>query len=327
MNRLLSGIAGLALAASCNVAASVQSAWSEVYPSRPIQAIVPFAAGGGIDIITRIFQPKMEEFLGQPLVIQNRPGAAGTIGTTSAARAAPDGYTLLFTLTPYVVNAHLYKQLPYDPLRDFAPISLIATTPNILAINPNVKATSVMELIHLAKAHPGTLNYGTVGLGSAFHLAGALFSVMADVNIVEVPYKGGPQAAADLLTGQVQIMFGNLPTLLPYIESGQLKALAVTSSKRLEIIPELPTVAESGVPGYEFETWFGVLAPAGTPQDKIHRLHEALRFAIESPDVIKLSAAQGTYLAGNTPEQFSTFLQEDMIKWGGVIRQTGLEPK
>jgi tripartite-type tricarboxylate transporter receptor subunit TctC len=327
MNKLFSGIAGLALAASCNVVIGAESAWSEVYPSHPIQAIVPFAAGGGIDIITRIFQPKMQEFLGQPVVIQNRPGAAGTIGTTSVARAASDGYTLLFTLTPHVVNAHLYKQLPYDPLQDFVPISLIATTPNILAINPNVEATSVSELIHLAKAHPGALNYGTVGLGSAFHLAGALFSVMADINIVEVPYKGGPQAAADLLTGQVQIMFGNLLTMLPYIESGRVKALAVTSSKRLAVIPELPTIAESGVPGYEFETWFGVLAPAGTSHEKTQRVYESLRFAIESPEVREASAAQGTYLAGTTPEQFSTFLWEDLAKWGEVIRQTGLEPK
>jgi tripartite-type tricarboxylate transporter receptor subunit TctC len=179
----------------------------------------------------------------------------------------------------------------------------------------------------LAKAHPGTLNYGTVGLGSAFHLAGALFGVMAEVNIVEVPYKGGPQAAADLISGQVQIMFGNLLTMLPYIESGQMRPLAVTSSKRLEVLPELPTIAESGVPGYEFETWFGALAPAGTSRETIQRVYEALRFAIESPEVIKLSAAQGAYLVGTTPEQFSTFLQEEMTKWGAVIRQTGLEPK
>jgi tripartite-type tricarboxylate transporter receptor subunit TctC len=314
-------IAFLASVTSGNVVAS-----AETYPSRPIQVIVPFAAGGGVDIIARIFQPKMEDFLRQPLVIQNRPGAAGIIGTNSVAKAAPDGHTLLFTLTPHVVNAFMYKQLPYDPLRDFAPISLIATTPNVLAVNQNVKANSVRELIDLAKVHPAALNYGTPGVGSAFHLAGALFGVMANVNIVDIPYKAGPQATADLLSGQVQIMFGNLLTLMPYMESGQVRALAVTSSKRLAVMPGLPTVSESGVPGYEFETWFGVLAPAGTPPDRIQRLYAALRQAIESPEVKNQTAAQAADLAGTAPEEFSNFLREEMAKWGRVIRQTGLEP-
>jgi tripartite-type tricarboxylate transporter receptor subunit TctC len=314
-------IAFLASVTSGNVVAR-----AETYPSHPVQVIVPFAAGGGVDIIARILQPKMEDFLRQPLVIQNRPGAAGIIGTNSVAKAAPDGYTLLFTLTPHVVNAFMYKQLPYDPLRDFAPISLTATTSNVLAVNPNVKANSVRELIDLAKAHPATLNYGTPGVGSAFHLAGALFGVMANVNIIDIPYKAGPQATADLLSGQVQIVFGNLLTLLPYMESGQVRALAVTSSKRLAVMPELPTVSESGVPGYEFETWFGMLAPAGTPPDRIQRLYAALRQAIESPEVRKQTAAQAADLAGTTPEEFSNFLHEEMTKWGRVIRQTGLEP-
>ena len=196
----------------------------------------------------------MQEYLGQSLVIENRAGAAAIIGTNFVAKAPPDGYTLLFTLNPHVVNAYLYKQLPYDPLRDFAPISLIATTPNVLAVNSNVKAASVKDLIALAKAHPGTLNYGTAGVGSPFHLAGALFNVMADVSIVDVPYKGGPQATLGLIGGQVQLMFGNLFNIMPYVKSGQVRALAVTSAKRLAVIPELPTISESGVPGYEFES-------------------------------------------------------------------------
>jgi tripartite-type tricarboxylate transporter receptor subunit TctC len=327
MLKLLSRIAILALLTLGSVVALVGYARTETYPSHPIRVVVPFAAGGGVDVIARILQPKMEEVLEQPLVIQNRPGAAGIIGTDDVAKAAPDGYTLLFTLTPHVVNAYIYKQLPYDPLRDFVPISLIATSPNVLAINPHVKATSVRELIDLAKAQPGTLNYGTAGIGSAFHLAGALFGVMADVNIVDVPYKSGPQAIVDMLGGQVQMVFGNLLTMQPYIEAGQARALGVTSLKRLAVMPDLPTISESGVPGYEFDTWFGVLAPAGTSTDKIQLLATAFRQAAESAEVKKLIAAQGADLAGTTPEEFNSFLRGEMAKWGPVIRQTGLEPK
>lgn len=327
MLKLLSRIAILALLTLGSVVALVGYARTETYPSHPIRVVVPFAAGGGVDVIARILQPKIEEVLEQPLIIQNRPGAAGVIGTDDVAKAAPDGYTLLFTLTPHVVNAYIYKQLPYDPLRDFAPISLIATSPNVLAINPDVKATSVRELIDLAKAHPGTLNYGTAGIGSAFHLAGALFGVMADVNIVDVPYKSGPQAIVDMLGGQVQMVFGNLLTMQPYIEAGQARALGVTSLKRLAVMPDLPTISESGVPGYEFDTWFGVLAPAGTSTDKIQLLDAAFRQAAESAEVKKLIAAQGADLAGTTPEEFNSFLRGEMAKWGPVIRQTGLGPK
>ena len=305
----------------------IACARTETYPSHPIRVIIPFAAGGGVDVIARIVQPKVEEILGQPLVIQNRPGAAGVIGTDDVAKAEPDGYTLLFTLTPHIVNAFIYKQLPYDPLRDFAPVSLIATSPNVLAINPGVKANSVKDLVDLAKAHPGTLNYGTAGIGSAFHLAGALFGVMADVNIVDVPYKSGPQAIVDMLGGQVQMVFGNLLTMQPYIQAGQARALGVTSLQRLAVMPELPTISESGVPGYEFDTWFGVLAPAGTSADKIQRLDAAFRQAAESSDVKKLIAAQGADLAETTPEEFNNFLHAEMTKWGPVIRQTGLEPQ
>jgi tripartite-type tricarboxylate transporter receptor subunit TctC len=307
---------------------SIGSARAETYPSRSIRVIVPFAAGGGIDVIARILQPKMQEILGQPLVIQNRPGAAGVIGTDLVAKAAPDGYTLLFTLTPHIVNAYTYQKLPYDPLRDFAPVSMIATTPNVLAINPDVRATSVRELIDLAKAQPGVLNYGTAGIGSAFHLAGALFAFMAGVNIVDVPYEiGGPQAVAGVLSGQVQIIFANFLTLLPYIQNGQVRALAVTSSKRLALMPELPTIAESGVPGYEFETWFGALAPTGVAPDKIQQVYTALKQTIESSEVERLVKAQGAELAGTTPQQFANFLDEEMAKWGPVIRQRGFVPK
>lgn len=325
--RLLSRTAILAFLISGNMVASTAIAWSELYPSRPIQVIVPFPAGGGVDTIARIFQPKLQEFLGQPLIIDNRPGASAIIGTNFVSKATPDGYTLLFTLNPHIVNEFLYKHLPYDPLRDFAPISLISTTPNVLVVNPSVNATSVRELINLAKAEPGKLNYGTAGVGSPFHLAGMLFNVMAQVNIVNVSYKGGPQATMDLLGGQVQVLFGNLFNTLPYIKTGQVRALAVTSSKRLAVMPELPTISESGLPTYEFVSWFGVLAPAGTPPEKIQRLYSAFRYAIDLPEVMKQIAAQGAELVGTTPEDFSTFLRKENSKWARVIPQTGLQPQ
>jgi len=289
--------------------------------------IIPFPAGGGVDTIARIFQPKLQELLGQPLVIENRPGASAIVGTNFVAKAAPDGYTLLFTLNPHIVNAYLHKQLPYHPLHDFVPISLLATTPNILVVNPNVKAHSVQELIALAKAHPGKLNYGTAGVGSPFHLAGALFSVMAGVNIVDVSYKGGPQATVGLLGGEVQLMFGNLFNILPFVKSGQMRALAVTSPKRLAVMPELPTVSESGVPGYEFASWFGVFAPAGTPPEIVRRLNAAFVKAGESPEVRQQIATQGAELVVTSASEFSNFLTHETAKWADVIRQTGIQPK
>jgi tripartite-type tricarboxylate transporter receptor subunit TctC len=307
--------------------AACSRAETATFPSRAIRAIVPFPAGGGVDTIARILQPKMQELLGQPFVIENRPGAAAIVGTQYVAKAPPDGYTLLFTLNPHIVNVYLYKNLPYNPISDFAPISLIATTPNVLVVNPNVGATSVKQLIDLAKARPGSLNYGTAGIGSPFHLAGALFDVMADVNIVAVPYPGGPQATLGLLGGQVQIVFGNLFNVLPYVKSGRLTALAVTSSHRLAIMPELPTVSEAGVPGYQFESWFGLLAPAGTPPEIIQRLYEAVRQATESPEIKQKIAAQGAELAATGPEQFAAFLQQEMKKWATIAPKAGLQPQ
>ena len=327
MLRVLCRTAIPMLATCALLFAAVSHSTAETYPSRPILAIVPFPPGGGVDTIARILQPKMQELLGQPVVIENRPGASAIVGTNFVARAAPDGYTVLFTLNPHVVNAHLYKELPYDPLSDFSPISLIATTANILVVNPKVNATSVQQLIALARAQPGTLNFGTAGVGSPFHLAGALFNAIADIKIVDVPYKGGPQATVDLLSGRVQVMFGNLFNILPYVKSGQVRALAVTSAKRLAVMPDLPTVAESGVPGYEFKSWFGALAPAKTPPEIVQRLNAAIRAAIESSEVKQQIAVQGAELVGSTPEEFSAFLKKEMSKWSGVIKKTGLQPK
>ena len=327
MPRLLSRIAFLSLLGCATLFACGGALRAETYPSHAIRVIVPFPGGGGVDTIARILKPDLEQQLGQPIVVENKPGAASILGTEFVAKSPPDGYTLLFCLNPHIVNAYLYKKLPYDPLRSFAPISLVATTPNVLVVNPSLKAASVKELIALAKAHPGTLNFGSAGVGSPFHLAGALFNEMADVNIVHVPYKGGPQATLGLLGGQVQIMFGNLFNVLPYLKSKQLKALAVTSTTRLDVMPDVPTIAEAGVPGYEFGSWFGLLAPAGTPPEIINRLYSAIQNTIKSPDIKKKIAAQGAELVGDTPQQFAEFLKQDMEKWGPVIKQAGLQPK
>lgn len=320
-------VALLALAACGFLTGGTAPSRADSYPSHAIRAIVPFPTGGGIDSVTRILQPKMQEILGQPFVVENRPGASAIVGTEFVAKAPADGYTLLFTLNPYIVNAFLYKQLPYDPMRDFAPISLVATTPNVLAVNSSVKANSVKDLIALAKAQPGALNYGTAGVGSPFHLAGALFDVMAGVNIVAVPYPGGPQATLGLLSDQVQVMFGNLFNIMPYVKSGQLRVLAVTSAKRLAIMPDLPTIAESGVPGYEFNSWFGAMAPANTPPEIVQRLYAAIRQTIELPTIEKQLADQGAEIVGDTPAEFTDFLHQEMMKWGRVISQSGLQPK
>lgn len=302
-------------------------ALADTFPSHSIRLVVPFPAGGGVDTIARVLQPSLQKSLGQPVIVDNRPGAASILGTEIVSRAAPDGYTLLFALNPHVVNSSLYRKLPYDPLNDFAAISLIATTPNVLVVNPAVNAKTVKELIDLAKSQPGVLNYASAGVGSPFHLAGALFNVMADVNITHIPYKGGPQATVDLLAGQVQIMFGNLFNVLPYIQNGQLRAIAVTSPRRLSVLPNVPTITEAGLPGYVFESWFGLLAPRSTPPEIIERLHTAVLQAISSPEIKKQLAAQGSETVGSSPKEFSDFLITETTKWARVAKQSGLQPE
>jgi tripartite-type tricarboxylate transporter receptor subunit TctC len=298
---------------------------AEDYPSRPIRIIVPFPPGGGVDTIARILQPSLQASLGQPVVVDNRPGAASIIGTEAAAKSAADGYTLLLALNPHVVNASIYKSIPYHPMRDFAPISLVAVVPNILVVHPEVKAGTVQELVALAQAQPGRLNFASAGVGSPFHLAGELFNVMAGTKIVHVPYKGGPQATTDLLSGRVQVMFGNLFNVLPHLKSGRLRPLAVTSSRRLDVMSDLPTIAEAGVPGYEFVSWFGFLAPRGTPADTVQRLHGEIRKALDSPEVRAKITQQGAEIIGSDPQEFSAFLAKEMAKWPRVVKEAGLK--
>ncbi len=307
-------------------AQSASTSSGQAYPSKPIRLIVPFPVGGGVDGVARIAFARVSESLGQQTVIDNRSGSGGVIAAETAARAAPDGYTLFFgTTATQAITPHYYKKLPYDPLKDFAPINLIAGAGYILVVHPSVPAHSVKEFIALAKAKPGALNYSSSGNGSVLHLTTEMFRGMAGINIVHVPYKGAAPALTDLLSGQVQLTFNPASVMLPHIRSQRVRALGVTSAKRTPLMPELPTIAESGMPGYEASGWYAVLAPAGTPQPIIARLHRELQNALSERDVKERFAATGVEPIGMTPEQFAAYMREEHVKWGKVVRAAGVK--
>jgi tripartite-type tricarboxylate transporter receptor subunit TctC len=297
---------------------------AQTYPSKSIRMVVPFPPGGTTDILARTIGQKMAEDWGQPVVIDNRPGAGGNIGSDLVAKAPPDGYTLLMgTISTHAINPSLYKKLPFDPARDFAPISRVGTLPNILIVHPSVPVKSVKELIELAKSKPGDLNFASSGVGTSLHLSGELFNSMAGVKLVHIPYKGSSPALADLLGGQVKIMFDNLPSALPHVKAGKLKPLAVTSTKRVAVLPELPTVSESGLPGFEVTSWFAVYAPAKTPKDIVTKLNGEIVKILRSADVKDKLAQLGVDAAPTTPEELATFAKAETEKWGKVVKATG----
>ena len=298
---------------------SVSSATAQNYPVRPIRLIVPFTPGGGTDILARAIGQKLSESLGQQVVIDNRAGAGGTIGAEMAARSGPDGHTLLMVSASYAVNASLYK-LSFDPVKDLAPVTLVATVPFMLIATPSLPANNVKELIVLAKAKPNGLNYASSGNGSSPHLAGELLKMMAGIEMVHVPYKGGGPAVTDLMGGQVQLMFNTILQSLPHVKSGKLKALAVGSPKRSPAAPDTPTIAESGVPGYDFTNWFGVLAPGGTPKPIIGKLHSEIARHINAPDLRKRLAAEGAEVVGSSPEEFARTMRADIEKYAKIIK-------
>jgi len=311
-------------AAALALAASLSPALAQNYPTKTIRMIVPFPPGGTTDILARVAGQKITEAFGQQVIIDNRPGAGGNIGTELVAKAAPDGYTLLTdpgsTLT---INPSLFAKLSYDVLKDFAPVTIIAAVPNLLVVHPSLPVKSVKELITLAKARPGQLNYASTGAGQSTHLSMELFKTMAGINVVHIPYKGSSPALVDLLGGQVSLMFDNMPSSLPHVKAGKLRALAVSTLKRSPAMPQLPTVAESGLPGFEVSVWFGVLAPAGTPREIVNKLNGAIVRSLQSPDVHERLAGQGAEPIGNTPEQFTAQMQRDLVKWAKVVRDSG----
>jgi tripartite-type tricarboxylate transporter receptor subunit TctC len=294
------------------------------FPAKPVRLIVPFPAGGGSDVIGRILAQKLSERLGQQVVVENRPGAGGSIGTEAAVRSAPDGYTMVLASTSEIaVNPAIYSKLSYDPLKDLTPIAMVASTPMVVIVSPSLPAKSIGELIALAKAKPGEINVASAGNGSFTHLASELFRSMTGVTWTHVPYKGAPPALTDTLGGQVQSFLSSVPSALGHIKTGRLRALAVTSAKRSAEMPDVPTIAESGYAGFEANTWYGLLAPAGTPAPVVARLNAAANRVLAMPDVRQRLASEGGDALGGTPEQFAAFLRAEHAKWGRVVKESG----
>jgi tripartite-type tricarboxylate transporter receptor subunit TctC len=319
MTKRWAQIATLMLCVASNAAHSAD------YPVRSIRYIVPQGAGGSSDTLARLVTQKLSEAFGQQVVTDNRPGATGNIGTEIAARAAADGYTLLQVATSHATNPALAVKMPFDPIRDFSPITLLSHSPNLWIVHPSLPAKNMRELIALAKTRPGEINYSSSGTGSSQHLAGELLKSLAHIDIVHIPYKGSPPALIDLLGGRVVLMCSTIAPAMPLVKSAKLRALAVTSLKRSAAAPEIPTVAESGLPGYEATAWQGVLAPAGTQRDIIVRLNAEMVRIVQQPDVRKQLAEQGYEPAGNSPEQFAGYIKTEIAKWAKVIRAAGLK--
>lgn len=300
------------------------SALAQAYPTKPVTIIVPFAAGGTTDILARIIGQALTAELGQSVVVDNRAGAGGNIGGQAAAKAAPDGHTLFMgTVGTHAINASLYKKMPFDPVKDFAPLTRVANVPNLLVANPAQPYKSVKDLIAYAKANPGKVNFGSSGNGSSIHLSGELFKSLAKVDMQHVPYKGSAPAVTDLLGNQIGIMFDNMPSAIQHVRSGSLVPLAVTTAKRSPELPNVPTIAEAGVPGYEATSWFGMFAPAGTPAPVLAKLNAAIVKLLAQPDVKKKINEQGAEVYSETPEQFAAFIQAESVKWGKVVKESG----
>lgn len=300
-------------------------ALAQEYPRRAIRLIVPFAPGGGNDTVARVIAQSAGASLGQPVVVDNRAGAGGMLGAELAARAPPDGYTLfLGGVGSHAVNPNLHAKLPYDPVKDFAPITLIASAPSVLVVNPSLPARTLAEFTALAKASPGRINYASNGNGSSAQLAAVLYESMAGVQMVHVPYKGLAPALVDLLAGEVQAMFSSVVAIVPNIKAGRLRALAVTGKRRAALLPEVPTLDESGVPGYEAGSWYGILAPAGTPQAVVAKLHEAIVRALAQPEVRERLVSEGAEVIGSTPEAFAAHITAELARMGKLIRDAGI---
>src|SRR6266850_4818516 len=296
----------------------------DAYPSRPVRLILPFPPGGGTDILGRLVAERLAARLGQPVVTDNRGGAGGNVGAEAAARAAPDGYTLLFAATTLAISPSLYAKLNYDPFRDFAPISLVATVPNVMITHPSVPARTLQEFIALAKAKPGEMNFGSGGNGTSNHLGGELFNMVAGVKLVHIPYKGVNLAMNDAMAGNVQLVLIGITAAAPQIKAGKLRALAVLAPQRSAALPDVPTAAEAGLPGFDVTTWYGLLAPGGTPRQVIARLNVELVRTMNEPDLKERLAGMAAEPRTSTPEEFAAYIREEAARWGEVVRKAGL---
>jgi tripartite-type tricarboxylate transporter receptor subunit TctC len=307
-------------------AVAANLAFAQGYPTKAVRIIVPFPPGAGVDIVTRAVSGRLGEALGQQLIIDNRAGAGGILGAEVAAKAAPDGYTVFMaTAGILTVIPHMSSKTPYSVERDFIPVSLVASVPSVLVVHPSMPVKSVKDLIALAKAKPGEINYASTGNGTLPHLAAEFFKQQAKVNMVHIAYKGSAPATTDLLGGNVQVFFGNMLSVIEQVRSGRLRALAVTSLQRQPVAQDIPTMIESGFPGFEAGTWFGLLVPAGTPRDVINRLHGDVVKAVRQPDVQKQLAGQGATTIGNTPEQFAAYIKSESDKWAKVLKASGVK--
>jgi tripartite-type tricarboxylate transporter receptor subunit TctC len=315
----------LLFAVYCLVCVVTAQAADRAYPSRPIRIIVPFAAGGPTDIVARTVGQQLTIALAQPVVIDNRPGAGGVVGADLAAKSAPDGYTLLLCSTgAMAINPALLPKMPYDALRDLSPITLVVTIPYLLLVNPAFSAQSVKDVLTLGRAKPGQLNYGSAGTGTTSHLAMELFRSMAGIQVTHVPYKGSALAATDLVGGQLQLLFDAPPSSLPFVRSGKLRAIGISTLKRTPLLPEMPTISEAGVPGYEVLTWSGICAPSGTPNPVIARLNQAIVQGVTTPETRERFAALGADVVANSADQYGRFIRAELAKWARVIREAGV---
>jgi tripartite-type tricarboxylate transporter receptor subunit TctC len=301
------------------------TAIAQSYPAKPIRFIVPYPPAGATDITARIVGQRMSQNMGQQVVIENRGGAAGNIGTDLAAKSAPDGYTVLYTLSSHTINPVLFSKLPFNVDTDFMPVTLVATIPQIVVAHPSLPVSNIKDLIALAKRKPGALNYASPGSGSPGHLAGELFKLRSGTEIVHIPYKGGGPAVADVLGGQVPLLFLSIPAALPYVKAGRLRALGITTLKRTASAPTIPTIAESGLPGYDVPSWLGALVPARTPQPIVDRLHQEFVKALQAPEVKEALLTGGADGVGNTPAEFDAIIKMELKKWAKLVQQAGIK--
>lgn len=300
---------------------------AQPYPSKPIKILIGYPPGGSVDATARVIAERLSPVLGQPVITDHRPGATGNIAGGVLAKASPDGYTLYMGTSINTVSVSLFKELPYDPVRDFAPIYKAVTAPNILVVHSSVPAKNVKELVAYAKANPGKVSYGTTGPGSSPHLCAALLSTLAGIEMLHVPYKGGAQVMTDLLSGQINILFSNPTSVMQHVHSGRIRALAVTTVERFSELPDMPTMIEEGFPGFDLAAWYGVIAPAGTPKEIVNRLNSEIGKILEKPDVKRILAKQGLEAQRSTPEQFAKDIKDDIAKYAKLLKDAGIQPQ
>ena len=315
------------LAAAALAAACAAPAFAQTYPTTPVRIIVPFPPGQASDVIARLVGQKMSENLGQQVVVDNRVGAGGNIGSDMGAKAPPDGYTLTMATAALPISASVYAKLPFDPVKDFATVTLMTVTPLVLIVHPALPVKNVKELVALARSRPGQLNFASSGMGTSHHLSGEMLRTVTGVNIVHVPYKGSQAAHIDLMSGQVAMMFDNILPVRPMVQAGKLKALAVTTPQRSPALPDVPTIAEAGLPNFEAVAWFGMLAPAGTPRDIVTKLNGEIVRVLKLPDVNERLSGMGAIVVGSTPDEFATWMRNEVAKWAKVVKAAGVQPQ